>query len=218
MTKFKICGLRDAGQRARRGGSGRRLPRLQLRPRRAQADSRSDDARAAIGELREPMRPDNPARRGPVRRPAGGRGEPHRSTPASLDLVQLCGEESRDYMGLIRAPVDQDGQGARRGRPGRGRRPTRCGTPTPSSPTATWCMLDRIQVPGAKGGTGHTFDWRVAAQNRRAAPHRPRRRARSRQRTSAPSTSSRPGAPTSPAASRPTASRTPPESEPSPQP
>ena len=79
-----------------------------------------------------------------------------------LDLVQLCGEESRDYMRLILAPVvkmikvrDEDGLDEAAAR-------------TIQAADALvadghMVQLDKYEA-GAKGGTGRTFDWRVAAR------------------------------------------------------
>ena len=160
MTRFKICGLRDLDNALAAADAGADFLGFNFVPgvrRRVPVDG----ARAIIAELRgrrdgTPPRivglfADQPA--DDVNRIVGACG---------LDLVQLCGQESRSYMRLVRAPVvkmvkvrDEDGL-------------DEAATRTLRDADAIAAdghrvMLDKYKA-GAKGGTGHTFDWRVAAR------------------------------------------------------
>ncbi len=159
MTKFKICGLRDADNALVAADAGADFLGFNFVPgvrRRIPVH----DARAAIGELRERCDRTTPRVVGLFAdQPAD---EVNQTIEAcGLDLVQLCGQESRDYMGLIRAPVikmvrvrDEDGLEEAVARTMR----------DADALVADGHMVHlEGYVPGAKGGTGHTFDWRVAA-------------------------------------------------------
>ena len=160
MTKFKICGLRDADNALVAASAGADFLGFNFVPgvrRRIPVH----DARAAIGELRERcdrttprivgLFADQPA--DDVNRIVGACG---------LDLVQLCGQESRDYMRLMRAPVvkavkvrDEDGLEEAAARTIR--------AADELAADGHRVQLDKYEA-GAKGGTGRTFDWRIAAR------------------------------------------------------
>ena len=160
MTKFKICGLRDADNALVAASAGADFLGFNFVPgvrRRIPVH----DARAVIGELRERCDRTTPRVVGLFAdQPAD---EVNRTIDAcGLDLVQLCGEESRDYMRLILEPVvkmikvrDEDGLDEAAAR-------------TIQAADALvadghMVQLDKYEA-GAKGGTGRTFDWRVAAR------------------------------------------------------
>ena len=160
MTKFKICGLRDLDNALAAADAGADFLGFNFVPG-VRRQLPLDDARAVIDELRgrcdgTPPRivglfADQPA------------DDVNRIVDAcGLDLVQLCGQESRDYMRLIRAPVvkmvkvrDEDGLEAATARTIR--------DADELAADGHRVQLDKYQA-GAKGGTGHTFDWRVAAR------------------------------------------------------
>ena len=160
MTKFKICGLRDLDNALVAAEAGADFLGFAFVPG-ARRRLGVDDARAVIDELRDrcvgtPPRvvglfADQPA------------DEVNRTVDAcGLDMVQLCGQESGDYMRRVDAPVikmvkvrDEDGLDAAAAR-------------TLRAADAIAADGHRVQLDkykaGAKGGTGHAFDWRVAAR------------------------------------------------------
>ena len=158
--RFKICGLRDAANALVAADAGADFVGFNFVPgvrRRIPVE----DARAAIGELRERCGGTPPRVVGLFAdQPAD---EVNRTVDTcGLDMVQLCGEESSDYMRLIDAPVikmlrvrDDDSLEDAVAR-------------TLREADALVADGHRVHlegyVPGAKGGTGHTFDWRVAAR------------------------------------------------------
>ena len=160
MTKFKICGLRDADNALVAADAGADFLGFNFVPgvrRRIPVH----DARAAIGELRERCDRTTPRVVGLFAdQPAD---DVNRIVDAcGLDLVQLCGQESRSYMRLVRAPVvkmvkvrDEDGLDDAVSRTLR--------DADAIAADGHRVMLDKFKA-GAKGGTGHTFDWRVAAR------------------------------------------------------
>ena len=120
-----------------------------------------DDARAVIDELRRRCDRTPPRLVGLF---ADQPADEVNSTVAAcgLDLVQLCGRESRDYMRLIPTPVvkmvkvrDEDGLEEATSRTIR--------DADELAADGHRVQLDKYEA-GAKGGTGRTFDWRVAAR------------------------------------------------------
>ena len=162
VTKFKICGVRDADNALVAADSGADFLGFNFVPgvrRQIPAGRRPRGDRRAP----RPLRRDSPASRRPLRRPAGGRGEPHRRrlrastwcSSAGRSRGTTCVSYGRRWSRWSRCATRTDWR-----RPP----PERSGTRTsPRRPTATGLLLDKIRGRGAKGGTGHTFDWRVAA-------------------------------------------------------
>ena len=114
MTKFKICGLRDADNALVAADSGADFLGFCFVPG-VRRQLLLDDARAVIDELRRRCDGTPPRLVGLF---ADQPADEVNSTVAAcgLDLVQLCGRESRDYMRLIPTPVvkmvkvrDEDG-------------------------------------------------------------------------------------------------------------
>ena len=79
-----------------------------------------------------------------------------------LDLAQLCGDESPDYWEWVSAPVIKQVKVQ-----DRGRRLDAVSETTKRVEEVVAleqiAMLDRHEV-GARGGTGRTFDWSIAAE------------------------------------------------------
>ena len=121
MTKFKICGLRDADNALVAADSGADFLGFNFVPG-VRRQLLLDDARAVIDEFRARCDGYSPPSCRPVRGPAGGRGEQHRRR-----LRPRPGPALRAGVEGLHAPHPgaggQDGQGARRGRTGGGRRP-----------------------------------------------------------------------------------------------
>ncbi len=156
--RFKICGLRDAANALVAADAGADFVGFNFVPgvrRRIPVE----DARAAIDELRQRCDGTPPRVVGLF---ADQPADEVNSTvdACGLDLVQLCGQESGDYMRLVDAPVikmlrvrDDDSLEEAVAR-------------TMRDADALVSDGHRVHlegyVPGAKGGTGHTFDWRVA--------------------------------------------------------
>ena len=158
--RFKICGLRDVDNALVAAEAGADFLGFNFVPgvrRRVPVD----DARAAIGEMRERCGGTPPRVVGLFAdQPAD---EVNRTVDdCGLDMVQLCGQESSDYMRLIDAPVikmlrvrDDDSLEEAVAR-----------TTRDADALAADGHTVHLEgyVPGARGGTGHTFDWRVAAR------------------------------------------------------
>ena len=160
MTKLKICGLRDADNALVAASAGADFLGFAFVPG-VRRQLLLDDARAVIDELRRRCDGTPPRVVGLFAdQPAD---EVNRTIDAcGLDLVQLCGQESRDYMRLIRAPVvkavkvrDEDGLEEAAARTMR--------AADELAADGHRVQLDKYEA-GAKGGTGRTFDWRVAAR------------------------------------------------------
>ena len=160
MTKFKICGLRDLDNALVAADAGADFLGFAFVPG-VRRQVPVDDARAVIDELRRRRRGSPPRVVGLFAdQPAD---EVNRTIDAcGLDMAQLCGSESGDYMRLIAAPVikmvrvrDEDGLEEAAAR-------------TMRDADALAADGHRVHlekyVAGAKGGTGHAFDWRVAAR------------------------------------------------------
>ena len=160
MTKFKICGLRDADNALVAADSGADFLGFCFVPG-VRRQLLLDDARAVIDEFRGRCDGTPPRLVGLF---ADQPADEVNSTVAAcgLDLVQLCGRESRDYTRLIRAPVvkmvkvrDEDGLEEAAARTIR--------DADELAAEGHRVLLDKYEA-GAKGGTGRTFDWRVAAK------------------------------------------------------
>ena len=160
MTRFKICGLRDAPNAIVAADAGADFVGFNFVPgvrRRIPVG----EARAAIGELRQRCDGTPPRVVGLFADQPADEVNGIVAT-CGLDMVQLCGRESRDYMRLIDAPVikmlrvrDEDGLEEAVAR-----------TMRDADALVADGHVVHLEgyVPGAKGGTGHTFDWRVAAR------------------------------------------------------
>ena len=160
MTQFKICGLRDADNALVAADAGADFLGFAFVPG-VRRQLLLDDARAVIDELRRRCDGTPPRLVGLF---ADQPADEVNSTVAAcgLDLVQLCGRESRDYMRLIPTPVvkmvkvrDEDGLEEATSRTIR--------DADELAADGHRVQLDKYEA-GAKGGTGRTFDWRVAAR------------------------------------------------------
>ena len=160
MTQFKICGLRDADNALVAADAGADFLGFCFVPG-VRRQLLLDDARAVIDELRRRCDGTPPRLVGLF---ADQPADEVNSTVAAcgLDLVQLCGQESRDYMRLIPTPVvkmvkvrDEDGLEEATSRTIR--------DADELAADGHRVQLDKYEA-GAKGGTGRTFDWRVAAR------------------------------------------------------
>ena len=160
MTKFKICGLRDANSALTAATSGADFlglnfvhgVRRQITP--EQAQSIIERLRAGPGErlptlvgifANQPIDEVN-----------------HIVEQCGLELAQLCGDEPREYWDEVAVPVIRQIK-------------VRDGIPTDDEVeraarqieevigSGYTPMLDKYEQ-GALGGTGRTFDWRIAAE------------------------------------------------------
>ncbi len=160
MTKFKICGMRDAGHAIVAAGAGASFMgfvfvegvRRQLAP---------DEARAIIGKYRA----------GRKDAPGPGLVGLFADQPAEfvvdvvkrcgLDHVQLCGSEDADYWDRMPVPVFRQvrvkDDGDRDESVGETVRRVQTVADHGQTP-----LLDTYR-PYVQGGTGHTFDWAIAA-------------------------------------------------------
>ena len=160
MTKFKICGMRDAGHAIVAAGAGASFMgfvfvegvRRQLAP---------DEARAIIGEYRV----------GRKNAPGPGLVGLFADQPVAfvvnvveqcgLDYVQLCGSEDADYWDRMPVPVFRQvrvkDDGDRDDSVGETVRRVQTVADHGQTP-----LLDTYR-PYVQGGTGHTFDWAIAA-------------------------------------------------------
>ena len=160
MTKFKICGLRDLDNALAAADAGADFLGFNFVPG-VRRQIPVDDALAVIDELRS-RRDGTPPRIVGLFADQPANDVNRIVDACELDMVQLCGQESRSYMRLVRAPVvkmvkvrDEDGLDDAVSR-----------TLHDADAIAAdghRVMLDKYKA-GAKGGTGHTFDWRVAAR------------------------------------------------------
>ena len=160
MTKLKICGLRDVENALVAADAGADFLGFAFVPG-VRRQLLVDDARAIIDELRRRCDGDSPRVVGlfadqPVDDVNGT------IDACGLDMVQLCGQESRDYMRQVRAPVikaikvrDDDGLDEAAARTLR--------HADAVVADGHHVQLDKYEA-GAQGGTGRSFDWRVAAR------------------------------------------------------
>ena len=160
MTKFKICGVRNAGHALVAAEAGASFMgfvfvegvRRQLAP---------DEARAIIGEYRA----------GRNNAPGPGLVGLFADQPAEfvvnvvercgLDYVQLCGSEDADYWDRMPVPVFRQVRVKDDGN----RDEAVCETVRRVQTVADHgqtSLLDTFR-PYVQGGTGHTFDWAIAA-------------------------------------------------------
>ena len=160
MTRLKICGLRDPEHMLTAADSGADLLGFVFVPgvRRQISNERG---RAIISLLRR-LRPDSGTRIVGLFADQPLDDVNHTIDYCGLDLAQLCGDEPPDYWRRVSAPVIK--QVRVRDRPSRedaiAETLGRVEEVIDGGQTA---MLDRYEA-GAKGGTGRTFDWSIAAQ------------------------------------------------------
>ena len=160
MTKFKICGLRDADNALVAANAGADflglnfVPGVRRRITPEQAESIIDHLRTKLGEpvptivglfANQPVDEVNNI----VER-------------CGLELAQLCGDEPREYWSEVAAPVIKQIKVRDDG-------PTDAAVEMAARQieevTGSGCtpMLDKFEQ-GHLGGTGRTFDWRVASE------------------------------------------------------
>ncbi len=159
MTKFKICGLREFDHALVAANAGADFLGFVFVPGvRRQIDQ--DRARDIIQRLRETLGAKTPRLVGlfadqPIY------DANHILRYCGLDMAQLCGSESPDYWARVGRPII---------------RQLKVKDTGPKQEVAESilkqveqvvsrnhiCMLDRYEE-GAKGGTGRTFDWSIAA-------------------------------------------------------
>lgn len=160
MTRFKICGLRDADNAVVAAESGADFLGFNFVPG-VRRQLEVDRAREIIQEYRR-------------RRGKGGPGlvglfadqpldDVNRTVErVGLDLAQLCGDEPHQYWEVVSVPVIKQIKVRDDGDISQATDETlrRVGEVVSSGHMA---MLDKYQA-GAKGGTGRTFDWSIAAE------------------------------------------------------
>ena len=160
MTRLKICGLRDAANALAAADAGAGFLGFNFVPGARRALS-AEQARTIIAEYRRRRGPGGPKLVGlfadqPM-------DEVNRIvTNCGLDLAQLCGDEPPEYWRGLSARIikqikvrDEDVREHAVAETMR-----RVGEVVAHEHLA---MLDKYE-PGAKGGTGHSFDWGIAAE------------------------------------------------------
>ena len=160
MTKFKICGLRDADNALAAANAGADflglnfVPRVRRRITLEQAKCIVDHLRTRLGErvptlvglfANQPVDEVN-----------------HIAEQCGLELAQLCGDEPREYWDEVVVPIIRQIK-------------VRDDIPTDDAVeraarqieevigSGYTPMLDKYEQ-GALGGTGRTFDWRIAGE------------------------------------------------------
>ena len=160
MTKFKICGLRDADNALAAANAGAAFLGLNFVPG-VRRQITKDQAQTIVGRLRAALGEGVPTLVGlfanqPV-------DEVNRIVDqCGLELAQLCGDEPREYWGQVRVPVMRQIKV-------RDDIPTEAAVETAAQQieevvgSGYTPMLDKYER-GHLGGTGRTFDWRVARE------------------------------------------------------
>ena len=160
MTKFKICGLRDADNALVAANAGADFLGLNFVPG-VRRMITPEQALSIVGRLRSTLGERIPTLVGLF---ANQRVDEvnHIVDQCGLDLAQLCGDEPREYWDEVAAPVIRQIK-------------VRDDVPTEAAIEAAarqieevigsghTPMLDKYER-GALGGTGRTFDWRVASE------------------------------------------------------
>ena len=160
MTKFKICGLRDSENALAAANAGAAFLGLNFVPG-VRRQITTEQALSIVGRLRAGLGDRVPTLVGlfanqPI-------DEVNRIVAqCDIELAQLCGDEPREYWGQVAVPVIRQIK-------------VRDDVPTDAAVEmaaqqvedviGAGCtpMLDKYER-GALGGTGHTFDWRVASE------------------------------------------------------
>lgn len=145
VVQVKICGLRDLANARAAVEAGADYLGFVFAPTRRYVSP--DVVRSIVGEL-----PDTVARVGLFVNEAPETIRQVISTCA-LDYVQLCGDESPEFCRDLGVPVI---------RSLRVRGPEIATEVEAYAGRVAWCQLDGYQ-PQARGGTGTTFDWQLAA-------------------------------------------------------
>ena len=159
MTRLKICGLRDAGNALVAARAGADFLGLNLVPG-VRRQITPQQARDIIDRVRDDLSGDTPRLVGLFADQT--LDEVNQIVKhCGLDMVQLCGDEPPDYWRRVAVPIIKqikvrDDAG-----------PERAGAVAAGKVAAViaaghTAMLDRYET-GALGGTGRSFDWRVAS-------------------------------------------------------
>ena len=158
MTKLKICGLRDADNALVAAGSGADYLGFNFVPG-VRRQLLVDEARAVIDDFRDRREGTLP---GLVGLFADQSADEVNCAVAvcGLDFAQLCGQEPRDYWRLIEVPVIKMVKVRDDGDRDRAVAGTIRGVEEVVA-DGHRVLLDKYEA-GAKGGTGKTFDWRIA--------------------------------------------------------
>ncbi len=160
MTKFKICGLRDADNALVAANAGADFLGLNFVPG-VRRMITPEQALSIVGRLRSTLGERVPTLVGLF---ANQRvDEVNRIVDqCGLELAQLCGDEPREYWDEVAAPVIRQIKV-------RDDVPTEAAVETAARQieevigSGHTPMLDKYER-GALGGTGRTFDWRVASE------------------------------------------------------
>ena len=160
MTKFKICGLRDAASALAATNAGADFLGLNFVPGvRRRITPRQ--AKSIVEGLRSGLGPQVPTLVGlfanqPV-------DEVNRIVEhCGLDLAQLCGNEPREYWDKVAAPVMRQIK-IRDDAPAGAVVEMAAQQIEEVAAAGYTAMLDKYER-GALGGTGRTFDWRIASE------------------------------------------------------
>ena len=160
MTKFKICGLRDADNALVAANAGADflglnfVPGVRRRITPEQALSIVERLRSTLGERVPTL----------VGLFANQRVDEVNEIVerCGLDLAQLCGDEPREYWDEVAAPVIRQIK-VRDDTPKEAAVETAARQIEDVIGSGHTPMLDKYER-GALGGTGRTFDWRVASE------------------------------------------------------
>ena len=159
MIKLKICGLRDATNALVAADAGADFLGFVFVPG-ARRQLTLEWARAVIKEYRREWRKSEPQLVG-LFADQSMDDVNHTIEWCGLDLAQLCGDESHEYWRSVVVPVikhvrvpDQERRDQSIADIRRRLEEIAC--------HGHMATLDRYEV-GSKGGTGHTFDWSIAA-------------------------------------------------------
>lgn len=160
MTKFKICGLRDADNALAAANAGAAFLGLNFVPG-VRRRITTEQALSIVGRLRAELEDGVPTLVGLfANQPVGevndivGR--------CGLNLAQLCGDEQREYWGQVSVPVIRQLK-VRDDIPTEAAVGSAAGQIDEIIGSGCTPMLDKYER-GHLGGTGRTFDWRVARE------------------------------------------------------
>ena len=159
MTKFKICGLRDADNALAAANAGAAFLGLNFVPG-VRRRITTEQARSIVARLRSEME------RVPTlvglfaNQPVGEVNDIVEQ--CGLDLAQLCGDEPLEYWGQVRVPVMRQLK-VRDDIPKEAAIKTAAEQIDEIIGSGCTPMLDKYER-GHLGGTGRTFDWRVARE------------------------------------------------------
>jgi phosphoribosylanthranilate isomerase len=160
MTTLKFCGLRDATSAAAAADAGADLLGFVFVPG-ARRRITPGEARSIIDEYRRDRGKSGPRLVGLFANQSAREVE-HTVRYCGLDLAQLCGDEPPQYWQALAVPIIKQVKVREHG----GREQTIAdvlGRVAEVADRGHIPLLDRY-VAGAHGGSGHSFDWSIAAE------------------------------------------------------